>query len=123
MKETEFRFLTWTVYKDAKVLMNDVFKIYRKLPKEICYSLGTQLLNSTSSIILNIAEGGGRDSDTELNRFFNIAIGSAYETLANVDILRDNGYIDEAAFKNIFDNIKGIQKQLKGFQKWLVVKS
>jgi four helix bundle protein len=117
--KAEFRFLDWPVYQDAKILMKDVFQIYNKLPRAISYSLGEQIIRSTSSIILNIAEGSGKSSDPELNKFFNIAIGSAYETLANVDILRDNGYISEAVFQNIFNNVQGVVRQLGGFKKKL----
>lgn len=114
-----FRFLKWKVYDDAKSLISDSLKIYKTLPREICYSIGDQLVRSVLSISLNIAEGSGKDSDKELNRFFNIAIGSAYETLANIDILKVNNFISEKDFQNIFKKIQEIVKQLGGFKKKL----
>jgi four helix bundle protein len=66
---------------------------------------------------LNIAEGSGKNSDKELNRFFDIAIGSINETLAGLDVLRDNKIIPEELFRKLFEDCKSISRQLGGFKK------
>ena len=119
VEKKEFRFREWNVYKDAKVLFSDVIKIVRSLPKEYRYELGSQILRSSSSIILNIAEGSGKSSDKELNRFFDIAIGSVNETLAISDILRDNKLLSEEMFVVMFGKLRSISRQLGGFKKGL----
>jgi len=68
---------------------------------------------------LNIAKGSGKSSDKELNRFFNIAIGSINETLAILDILKDNKLTTEDNFDNLFNELRSISKQLGGFKKSL----
>ncbi|MBU3965447.1 four helix bundle protein [Patescibacteria group bacterium] len=113
----EFRFLNWKVYKDAKVLLGEVIKITSRIPLHLKYEFGNQLVRSALSIILNIAEGSGKNSDKELNRFFDIAIGSVNETLAGLDVLKDNKIISEELFKKLFENCKSISKQLGGFKK------
>jgi four helix bundle protein len=50
-----------------------------------------QLERAGQSIILNIAEGGGRRSQPEKRRFYEIARGSATECAAILDILRVRG--------------------------------
>lgn len=64
-----FRFLSWKVYRDAQRIFLEILKIVRRLPADIRYSLGSQLIRSALSIILNIAEGSGRGTDKELKDF------------------------------------------------------
>jgi len=77
------------------------------------------LIRAALSIVLNIAEGSGKESDKELKRYFNIAIGSCYELLAGVDTLKDIELISEYEFKEIYSRIESISKQLGGFKKYI----
>ncbi len=65
----KFRFLKWKVYQDSKELLSLILKLIKKLPKEYRFELGSQVIKSALSVILNIAEGSGKGSDKELNRF------------------------------------------------------
>lgn len=115
----QFRFRGWRVYKDAQTLYSLLLNIVRKMPKEFRFELGSQLLRSGSSIILNIAEGSGKQSEKELNRFIENALGSAYETMANIDILNINQLIEVRDFTNAEILIARICTQLGGFKKKL----
>ncbi len=115
----KFRFLDWKVYKDAKELFSLLLKIVRKLPREYRFELGSQLLKASLSIILNIAEGSGKSSDRELNRFFDISLGSLHEVLAVIDVLRDNVLITKEDFDCVFGKIDVISDQLGGFKRKL----
>ena len=68
-KKNTFRFLEWKVYRDAQKLLKEIISLVRKLPPDIRYTLGNQILKSALSIVLNIAEGSGRFTDKELSRF------------------------------------------------------
>ena len=114
-----FRFKEWNVYKEAKQLFIDIIGIVNKLPKEYKYSIGDQIIRAGLSIILNIAEGSGKDSDKELNRYFNIAVGSINETFAVVDIMKDLNFITEKEFEKVSKLCVGVSKQLGGFKKTL----
>ena len=83
--------------------------------------IGSQIIRSALSIVLNIAEGSGKHSDRELNRFIEIALGSVNETLAATDILLDNQLITKEEFKALYENLESIAKQLGGFKKKLAV--
>lgn len=115
----KFRFLEWKVYKDAKDLFSIILGLVRKLPKEYRYELGSQPIRSAFSILLNIAEGSGKTSDIELNRFFNIALGSLNETLAAVDVLYYNEFIEKKEFELVYQKVNEIANQLGGFKKKL----
>ena len=113
----KFRFLDWQVYKDSQQLFSLVLSITKKLPKEFRFELTSQLIRSSFSIVLNIAEGSGKISDKELNRFIDIALGSAYETVAGMDALRINKLITDTEFTSVIKLTSAICDQLGGFKK------
>jgi len=113
----KFRFLKWKVYKDAKELFLSLLKVVKKLPREYRFELGSQIIRSGLSIILNIAEGSGKSSDKELNRYFDISLGSLNEVLAAIDVLKDSKFITKKEFDKIFEKIDEISSQLGGFKK------
>ena len=112
-----FRFVEWKVYKDAKLLFTLILKVAQKLPKEYRYEIGSQIIRAGLSIVLNIAEGSGKHSDAELNRFFDIALGSLFEVFSAIDVLHDCVLVDESSFLKVETLSIGISDQLGGFKK------
>lgn len=112
-----FRFVEWKVYKNAKLLFTLVLKIVRKLPKEYRFEIGSQIIRAGLSIVLNIAEGSGKHSDAELNRFFDIALGSLFEVFSAIDVLHDCALVDGQQYKEVEVLSVGISDQLGGFKK------
>ncbi len=80
-------------------------------------------MRSSLSIILNIVEGSGRYTDKELNRFFNISIGSINETVACLDVLLNNNLINKEKFNLLFEMLGSVSRQLGAFKKKLIYKS
>ena len=114
-----FRFLEWEVYNDAQDVFTEVVKIVRKLPQDLRFTLGTQIIRSGLSVILNIAEGSGRFTDKEMSRFFDISLGSVNETVAGLDSLVKLDGLSEVYFQEMFEKYKSISRQLGGFKKKL----
>lgn len=119
LKENHFRFLGWQVYKDAKQFAHLSFKIVSKLPREYRFEIGSQIIRSSISVSLNIAEGSGKNSDKDFNHFLNISSGSLFETIASFDILRDNKLIEDSEFVALTVLGNSISSQLGGFKKKL----
>ena len=115
----QFRFLDWKVYQDSQELFSFILGLVKKLPPEHKFGLGSQILRSASSISLNIAEGSGKQSEKELNRFIETSLGSLYETLANLDTLKINGFINQKEFELGREKLSNICSQLGGFKKKL----
>jgi len=69
------------------------------LPRGNAY-IEDQIKRALSSAILNLAEGNGRKSIKERNRFFDIALASISETSAAIEIISAYGYITAAAEMN-----------------------
>lgn len=120
MNKNYFRFLSWPVYQDAKKFSHLSFQIVKKLPREYRFEVGSQIIRSSMSVALNIAEGSGKNSDRDFNHFLNIALGSLFETIASFDILRDNNLITEKEFGTFIDFGNKVSSQLGGFKKKLV---
>lgn len=115
-----FRFFEWKVYKDSQCIFSKALKIVDLLPQRYRYDMGSQLLRSSLSISLNIAEGCGKYSDKEFNRFIEISLGSLYETVACLDILRKEKFISSSCFDEVLILCDEVAKQLGGFKKKLV---
>ena len=54
-----------------------------------------QLRRAVVSIPSNIAEGNGRGSNKDYAHFLSIARGSLYETMTQLRIAKDLGYLDD----------------------------
>ena len=74
--------------------------ILNRLPRGTAY-IEDQIKRSLSSAILNLAEGNGRRSIKERNRFFDISLASISETSAAIDILSAYGYVIADAETNL----------------------
>lgn len=114
-----FRFLEWNVYKDAQDAFVLVLKINKKLSSELKYTAGSQIIRSSLSVVLNIAEGSGRFTDKEMKRFFDISNGSINETVAALDSLLRLKAINEDDFDCLFGKYKEISRQIKAFKRKL----
>ena len=119
----KFRFLEWQVYKDSKQVVSHVINIVKNIPKEYRFELGSQIIRAAFSIVLNIAEGSGKTSDRELNRFIEISLGSLNELIAALDVLRDISLVSAEDFDLIYKKLYSISNQLGGFKKKLKVAS
>ncbi len=115
----QFNFLDWQVYKDSQDLISFCLKLVGKLPREHRFELSSQLIRSSTSIALNIAEGSGKSSKKDFSNFLDIALGSLYETLANMDTLRNNGLMNANDFTLGQQKAANIARQLGGFKKKL----
>ncbi|WP_091839307.1 four helix bundle protein [Prevotella sp. ne3005] len=119
----KFTFFDIRVYKEAKLLVREVYTLMDKYPKYETYALRDQLRRAVVFVPSNIAEGSGRFSINEKIHFIEIAYGSLTETLCQLDIAHDLDYINDNEFEEEKERIDVIGKQLSGlrasFQKQL----
>ena len=112
----KFTFFDLRVYQESKQLVKDVYSLLEKFPKFEVYALGDQLRRAVVSVPSNIAEGSGRSSLKEKVHFLEIAYGSLTETLCQLDIAHDLGYISDEEFSVEQERISIIGKQLSGLR-------
>lgn len=97
------------------------------MPTEEKYGLTSQIRRSAVSIESNLAEGAGRDSDKEMARFVDIAMGSSFELrcyakrypLGQVLIARDLGYLETSKCEMFESKILEVNRMLGGLLKKL----
>ena len=114
-----FRFQNFPVYPKIKNFVKNVFLIASKFPSKYQYDLGSQIRRAAISVLLNVAEGSGRGSDKDFNRFLNIAIGSICEAIAGLDIALDNDLVSKEDYQNLYKKGESIKNQLGGLSKKL----
>ena len=112
----KFAFFDLRVYQEAKLLVKEVYLLMDKFPKWENYALSDQLRRAVISVPSNIAEGSGRVSTKEKTHFIEYAYGSLTETLCQLDIAHDLGYISDEEFVNEKERINVIGKQLFGLK-------
>jgi len=89
-----------------------VYKFTAHYPKGELYGLTNQMRRSASSVPSNIAEGCGRNSQTQFAYFLNIGMGSAAELEYQLILSRDLGFIDSQIFKEQSEKLTEVKKML-----------
>ena len=111
-----FRFRDFPVYKDAREFRKELKKLSKeKFPKEEQYNLISQLWRALDSILLNIAEGSERYSDTDFSRFLNNSLTSVNEVVACLDCALDDCYICKEEYNKYLVEADNLVRQLKAF--------
>lgn len=98
-------------------LVTNVYQATQHFPREESFGLTSQIRRSSISIPSNIAEGYGRNSDTELSRFLNITIGSLFELQTQLEIAYNIGYLNQELFNNLFDQSREVEIMLSSLNK------
>jgi len=80
------------VWRAAIDLVERIYQLSRRFPKEEMYGLTSQLRRAAVSVPSNIAEGKGQSSDWELIRFLCYARGSLFEIETQLRIAERLGY-------------------------------
>ena len=81
------------VWQKAMELVKAVYAVSKAFPADERYALTDQLRRAVVSIPSNIAEGSGRASNADYGHFLSIARGSLYETMTQLQVAVDLGYI------------------------------
>lgn len=122
MKSVKFAFEDLKVYEKALDLVDLAYDTSVNFPKHELYGLISQLNRAAVSIALNIAEGSG-DTDSQFNRFLQIAINSVKECVVCSTIARRRNYISDMEDNEIRIKLEELSKMISGLQKYLKNKS
>jgi four helix bundle protein len=75
------------VWNDSVAFSKSIFIEISSIPN---FVVRDQLIRCLLSIPSNIAEGYGRHSKKEFSRFLKISLGSCYELITQLEIIRDS---------------------------------
>ena len=114
-----FRFESLTIWHQARSFSNRIYEVTACFPDVERYSLISQMTRAANSVSLNIAEGAGRDTDIDFNRFLGIAMGSIFEVISASFIALDRGYIDSNLQEAIYLEGEVLAKSINSFRRTL----
>ena len=103
-------------WKDSMSLAKEVLLITKQFLQSEQFGLIAQMNRSCVSIPSNNAGGTGLNSDKELNRFLNIALGSCFELETQLLLSKDFEYIRINESEYLITKLKSIQKMISGFK-------
>lgn len=113
----DFFYRKLKVYKDAMVLLEDVYQLTKKFPSTELHGLTNQIQRAAVSIPSNIAEGMGRFSIKDRIRFIDISNGSLMEVMCQLEIAHKLGYISDEELQIQDTKIATIAKMVLGLRK------
>lgn len=114
-KITSFKDLR--AWKEGHNLVLMIYSITNQFPKEEQFGLSNQLRRAAVSITSNIAEGFSRQSYKEKVQFYSMSLGSLTEVENQILISKDVGYVIDAEFYKISNQIVDVSKIIHGLIK------
>ena len=113
----EFFYRKLSVYQKAMDLVVEIYKLLKKFPLEERYALCDQIRRASISVPSNIAEGMGRFSDKEKIHFLEISNGSLMETMCQLEIAKQLGYLSQEDYQRVEADITEIACMLSSLRK------
>jgi four helix bundle protein len=108
------------VWQKAVDLAVNVYKTTKEhFPTEERFGLVSQMTRSAVSIPSNIAEGAGRNTEPDFQRFLGIATGSSFELETQLIIAKKLEFLPEQKGMEIEEQLMEIQKMIFNLQKKL----
>jgi four helix bundle protein len=101
-----------SVWKRAHGLALRIYHATRRFPDTERYGLIAQLRRAAISVVSNMAEGSGRQSDRELARFLRIARGSVCELECQLLLARDLGFLKSEEWMALDPECREVSKML-----------
>ncbi len=112
-----FSYRKLDAYQKAKTFVLHIYRLLKQFPKEEQYALCDQLRRAAVSIPSNIAEGMGRVSIKEQIHFIEFAFGSLNETMCQLEIAYELGYISQEELETSEEFVKELTRMLSGLRK------
>lgn len=100
------------VWAKSHQLVLAVYRATAEFPKTELYGLTSQMRRASASIPANISEGCGRTGNPELNRFLQIAMGSASELEYFVLLSHDLGFLHDTDYASIEADVTEVKRML-----------
>ncbi len=112
-----FRFQRLDVWKRSISYADAMISLAEGLPNHFRFSISDQLIRAALSIPNNIAEGSGRRSVREAQNFYNIAKGSAYETVTILVVMVKRALLPKDQFEKHYQEANEMCAMLSGLMK------
>jgi four helix bundle protein len=100
------------IWKGARTLVLEIYKLTSEFPKHEVYGLISQMRRASVSVPSNIAEGAGRRSPGDFCRFLYYASGSLTELETQLYLSGELGYADKVVVSELKKEIILLRRQI-----------
>jgi len=107
------------LWRNSIELVKNAYKVTDGFPRREDFGLTSQMRKAAVSIASNIAEGAGRHSKKEFERFLYISLGSLSELDTQVVIAKELNYINNDSLKKFDKEAQLLRKMFFGLIKSL----
>lgn len=107
------------VWQKAISLASAIYEVTKRFPNDERFGLTGQLRRAATSVPANIAEGSGRQSKKDFQRFLAHAYGSLMEIVSHLHIAKTQGYLSEEQLDELLNAIQTIAKMISGLKRSL----
>lgn len=105
-------FRNYEVWVLSHELTKKIYKVTESFPDSEKYQIIRQMQRAAFSIPSNFAEGCGRESDKDFNRFVQMALGSAHELEYFIILSRDLNYLDVNRYEELNNDVNLVKMKL-----------
>src|SRR5438105_30332 len=112
-----FNFEKLETWPKAITFADLVYSITRHFPNDERFGLTNQMRRAAVSISSNIAEGTARNSRADYARFLEIATGSLFEIVSQSFIGKQQGFLSEVEFNQLYTAAEEQGKMLSGLRR------
>ena len=106
-------------WERAHALTLKIYGATARFPDQERFGLVSQMRRAAASIPTNIAEGCGRETQSELNRFLQIAAGSASEIEYQLLLSRDLKFLSAECYAALSSEVVEIRRMILAYSKKL----
>jgi len=103
------------VWRKARALRREVYRVTQSFPKEEAYGLAMQMRRAAVSVTANLAEGYGRYSYQENVQFCRLSRGSAYELRDHFTSALDARYVNRERFLQLNSMALDVIRLVNGY--------
>ena len=104
------------VWQRAYALSRDLIPLTGRFVGPARFALGDQIARAAISVPSNIAEGAGRASTRDFQRFLTIALGSSFELETQIMLARDLALVPDKTAAHYLTELGEIQRMLHGLR-------
>jgi len=111
-----FSFEKLNVWIDSKELVKEVYRLTSNFPNEEKFGLISQLRRAPISVSSNLAEGTSRKTNKDKAHFSTIAYSCLMETLNQIIIAKELGYILDEDYSILRIQIEKVSNKLNALR-------
>lgn len=119
-KPFQFNFERLEAWTQALAFSKAIYQATRSFPDDERFGLTSQMRRASVSVASNLAEGSSRSSRQDFARFVEIATGSVFEVVAQIEIARTLGLGTDTVWSELRNRAAELPRILSGLRRSLL---